>query len=42
MWHAWRTVEMHTKFWWENLRTKDHLENISEDGRIILKQIFKK
>jgi len=34
--------ELHTGFWWGNLRGKDHLEDISIDGRIILKWTFKK
>ena len=34
--------EMHTGFWWGDLRERDHLEEIGLDGRIILKWIFKK
>jgi hypothetical protein len=34
--------ELHTGFWWGNLREKDHLEDISIDWRIILKWTFKK
>jgi hypothetical protein len=29
--------EMHTEFWWENLREGDHLDDPSADGRIMLK-----
>jgi hypothetical protein len=34
--------EVHTGFWWEDPREGDHLEDLSLDGRIILKFIFKK
>jgi len=30
-----------TRFWWENLSERDHLENPGIDGRIILKCIFR-
>jgi hypothetical protein len=33
---------MDTGFWWENLRQRDHLEDPSVEGRIILKLIFRK
>jgi hypothetical protein len=33
---------MHTVFWWGDLREGDHLGDAGEDGRIILKWIFKK
>jgi hypothetical protein len=42
MWHLSGRVEVHTRFWRENLRTSDHLKIIDEDARIILKHIFKK
>ena len=35
-------IEVYTAFWWEDLRERDHLEDLSEDARIILKWIFKK
>ena len=28
---------MHTGFWWTELRERDHLEDISVDGSIIIK-----
>jgi len=34
--------EVHTGFWWENLRDGDHLEDTGVDGSIILKWIFEK
>jgi hypothetical protein len=34
--------EVHTGFWWGDLRTGDHLEDLGLDGRIILKWIFGK
>jgi len=32
---------VHTGFWWGNIREKDHLEDPSADGRIILKWIYR-
>jgi len=31
-----------TGFWWEDLRERDHLEDLDVDGRMILKCTFKK
>jgi hypothetical protein len=36
------TEEVHTGFWWEDLRERDHLEYPDEGGRIILRWIFRK
>jgi hypothetical protein len=32
--------KVHTGFWWGNLRERDHLEDRSVDGWVILKWIF--
>jgi hypothetical protein len=42
MWHVWETREVHTRFWWGDLRERGHLEDLGLDGRIILKYILKK
>jgi hypothetical protein len=34
-------AELHTGFWWGNLRKRDHLEDPGLDGRMILKCILK-
>jgi hypothetical protein len=41
MWHVWKTGQVHTGFWWRNLREKEHLEDPDVDGRTILKCIFR-
>jgi hypothetical protein len=33
--------EMHTRFWWGNLREEQHLKDPGADWKIILKWIFK-
>jgi hypothetical protein len=33
--------EVHTGFWWGNLKKRDYLEDLGVEGRIILKWIFK-
>jgi len=42
MWHVLGGTELHTRFWWGNLMEIDYLEDLSADGRIIFKWIFKK
>jgi hypothetical protein len=34
--------EAFTKFWWGNLRERNHWEGPGIDGRIILRWVFKK
>ena len=41
-WRVWETEDVHTRFWWGDLRERDHLEDLGADGRIMLKWIFKK
>jgi len=38
MWHVWVRGEVHTEFWWGDLREGDHLEDLGVDGIIILKK----
>jgi hypothetical protein len=40
--HVWETEEVHTGFWWRDLRKRDHLQDLGIYGRIILKSILKK
>jgi hypothetical protein len=32
MWHVWGTGEVHTGFWWGDLRERDLLEDLGVDG----------
>jgi hypothetical protein len=34
--------EMYKRFWWGNLRVRDHLGDLCIDGKIILRWIFGK
>jgi hypothetical protein len=40
--HVWGRGELPTRFWWGNLRHEGYLEDLSTDGRIILKCLLKK
>jgi hypothetical protein len=39
---VWEKAEVHSGFWWEDLMEKEQLEDLSLDGRIILRLAFKK
>ena len=41
MWHV-RVREVHIGLWYGNLMEGDNLEDIDIEGRIILKEFFKK
>ena len=41
MWHVLKTGDVHTGFWWADVRERDHLEDLSIDGRVILNWVFK-
>ena len=34
--------EVHTGFWWGNMKERAHLEDPGVEGRVVLKWIFKK
>jgi len=34
--------EAYTRYWWGNLRVRDHLRDPDVDGRIILRWMFRK
>ena len=40
MWFVWRKGEVCTRFWWGNLRERDHWGDKDVDGRII-RGVFK-
>jgi hypothetical protein len=42
MWHVFLIREVHAGFWRENLHKIEHLENLSSDGRVMLKFTLKK
>ena len=42
MLHVWRKGEVCKRFWWGNLRERDHWGDQDIDGRIILRWIFRK
>jgi len=42
MWHGWGKTEVHSEFWWGDVREGEQSEDLGIDRRIILKWIFKK
>ena len=42
MWHLCGRGEVHTGFWWENLREEGHSKNPDVDEKMILKWILEK
>ena len=42
MWHVLEIGEVHAGFWWDNLRERDHFEDLDVDGRLIFEWIFRK
>ena len=40
--HVWRKGKVCTRFWWGNLRERDHWGDQDVDGRIILRWVFRK
>ena len=42
MWHVWGKGVIHRGFWWGDPKEVEHLQDLSLDGKIILKWIFKK
>jgi len=32
MWHVWERTEMHTGFWWRNLKETGHFEDPGVNG----------
>jgi hypothetical protein len=39
---VWGRVKAYIRFWWGNLRERDHLGDPGVDGRIMLRWIFRK
>jgi hypothetical protein len=40
MWRVWVRAEVCTRFWWGDLRERDHWGDQDVDGKIILRWIF--
>jgi len=42
MWHYWGRTEVHTGFWYQNMKVRGHLQNLGVDGGIILNWVLEK
>jgi hypothetical protein len=42
MWYAWKRIGKCTRFWWESLRERDHLEDQGVDWRMGSERILEK
>jgi transcription termination factor Rho len=42
MWHEWERIGMHTGFLRENVKKRNHLEDVGVDRRVILKWNLRK
>jgi hypothetical protein len=40
MWHAWSRIKIYAGFWLEDLKERDHSEDMFIDRRIVLKWIL--
>jgi hypothetical protein len=41
-WHVCKRREVHTGFWWANLKARGHFNDLGVDGSILLQFILKK
>jgi hypothetical protein len=42
MYEVQKKRKMHTWFWWDNLKERNHLETLTMDERIVMKWMSKK
>jgi hypothetical protein len=42
MWHVLGREEVHKRYWWGNLKERDHMEDLGVDAKKILKFIINK
>jgi hypothetical protein len=38
---AWRRLEIHTEFWFGNIKRKNQMRDLGVDGRLLMKLILK-